>query len=103
MIVEDGRNYKYQKNYIKKNINSKHLLEKYNADNILYIFYFNTPYSNSVKPRTFRHTSDNLVEVDRNIVDKMLIKSMFKDETYLEMRDFDGKIEWRKKKKEIIQ
>ncbi len=56
LVVESGENYSYQTSYIKRNINSEKLLKKYAAKNIIYIFFYNTPYSNTVKPRTFRYT-----------------------------------------------
>ena len=83
LVVEDGQNYSYQKKYIDKNIDELKLLEKYNADNIIYIFFYNTPYSNTVKPRTFRHMKNNYVDKEIiNLYVKFLDKYITSPSTY---------------------
>ena len=48
LVRPDGGGYWEQENYILENIPSETLKEKYRAQNILYIFYFNTDESNTV-------------------------------------------------------
>ena len=42
-----------QKDYIEEKIPSNKLKEKYHAENIIYMFFYNTPYSNTVRSATF--------------------------------------------------
>ena len=46
MVTDLGVNYNTQSNWIKKNIQSQQLKDKFKADHILYILYFDTPLSN---------------------------------------------------------
>lgn len=46
MIREDSTCYNDQKYFIEKYIDSDSIMEKYNADNILYLFFFNSSFSN---------------------------------------------------------
>ena len=50
--VENGMSETYAWDHIKRGIDSEALLEKYDADNIIYMMYFNTPYSNPVSACT---------------------------------------------------
>lgn len=83
LVVESGENYNYQTNYIKRNINSKKLLNKYDAKNVIYIFFFNTPYSNTVKPRTFRYSETSKINEEIiNLYVKFLDKYVSPPATY---------------------
>ena len=62
LIIETSEKYELQNAYIKEHIKSEDLKKKYNASNIIYFFFFNTPYQNTVKPRTLRHTPDTYIE-----------------------------------------
>jgi len=46
LVTSTGNYYYNQTEYIFKYINGSELLRKYNAQNIIYMFFFNTPYSN---------------------------------------------------------
>lgn len=46
----DGKKYAVQKEYILENIPSDTLKKKYRADNIIYVFMFNTPAENEIIP-----------------------------------------------------
>lgn len=48
LVREDGGGYQTQKSFIDTYIPSAQLMEKYNAQNIIYIFYFNTSEQNTV-------------------------------------------------------
>ena len=48
MVREDGSGYYKQRSYIIKQINAKELKQKYNAQNILYIVYFNADETNTI-------------------------------------------------------
>ena len=66
LVIETSEKYSIQNAYIKENINSEKLKEKYNASNIIYFFFFNTPFQNKVSPRTLRYTKG--VNIDNEIV-----------------------------------
>ena len=44
LVREDGGMYEVQAAYVRKNIDSDALRQKYHADNVVYFFLFNTPY-----------------------------------------------------------
>jgi hypothetical protein len=48
MVRADGGGYKTQREYIQTHINSIDLRQKYNAQNIIYIIYFNTSEQNTI-------------------------------------------------------
>lgn len=50
MIIEESTFYSTQKYFIDNYIDSQALKNKYDADNILYIFFFNSDFSNQVNP-----------------------------------------------------
>ena len=50
LVTEYGDMYDVQKDWIEANINTNALKNKYRADNVLYLFFFNTDYSNQVNP-----------------------------------------------------
>ena len=47
MVTMSGSNYYTQRDYINANINSEALKEKYGAQNVIYMLYFNTPFENT--------------------------------------------------------
>ena len=57
--VEGAEVYFHQSNYIKYAIKSDELKKKYEADNILYVFFVNSTYENDVNPRTFKYSYGN--------------------------------------------
>ena len=50
LVTEYGDKYEIQKNWIENNIDTRALRNKYLADNVIYLFFFNTDYSNQVNP-----------------------------------------------------
>lgn len=50
LVTSGGEHYYDQVDYINKYIDTEKLLEKYNAKNIIYMFFFNTPLSNQHNP-----------------------------------------------------
>jgi len=58
--LEDGW-YRAQDSWIKNNVRTKELLNKYGADGIIYMFFFNTDYSNKSRSCTTDHTNEDFV------------------------------------------
>lgn len=50
LVTEYGDKYEIQKSWIENNIDTRALRNKYLADNVIYLFFFNTDYSNQVNP-----------------------------------------------------
>ncbi len=50
LVTEFGDYYEVQKNWIEQHIDIDALKNKYRADNVIYLFFFNTDYSNQVNP-----------------------------------------------------
>lgn len=46
LVTSDGTYYYDQTRYLDQYVNTEELLKRYNAKNIIYMFFFNTPYSN---------------------------------------------------------
>ena len=63
LVRDDGSEYYTQEDYIEANINTQALLEKYDAENIIYIFYFNTPKDNTVNSWTISDQSGCYTEI----------------------------------------
>lgn len=63
MIVSDLSKISLQYEYIENNVKTGELLNKYNADNIIYLFYFNTDYANKVHTWTYQHNYRSDYEV----------------------------------------
>ena len=60
LVRADGGAYYDQVEYINKHINTEELLRKHNAQNIIYVFFFNTPFSNPHNSWSInKKTSDN--------------------------------------------
>ncbi|MBR4177880.1 MAG: hypothetical protein IKR57_00860 [Bacilli bacterium] len=57
LVRSDGSMYDVQKQYIENNINSEELKKKYKADNIIYMFFFNTDYSNQSNSWTLGYSN----------------------------------------------
>ena len=63
MVRSDGGGYKTQRTYIRDHIDSEKLKQKYNAQNILYILYFNTDEDNTVNSWSLSDRQNCDVEV----------------------------------------
>ena len=50
LVREDGGMYEVQADYVRENIDSDALRQKYHADNVVYFFLFNTPYEHTPNP-----------------------------------------------------
>ena len=57
LVREDGSMYFVQRNWIENNIDIASLKTKYKADNVIFIFFFNTDYSNQVNPWSLGYSS----------------------------------------------
>ncbi|MBR6365664.1 MAG: hypothetical protein IKS10_06175 [Lachnospiraceae bacterium] len=66
LVRFDGAKYHVQKDYILETIPSNELKKKYRADNIIYVFYFNTPAENDVNPWSLSMTADPIC--DRELI-----------------------------------
>lgn len=64
MVRADGGEYLRQRGYIEKNINRSELLERFGADNIVFIYFFNTADSNTVKPWSVSTQSGKICRVE---------------------------------------
>jgi hypothetical protein len=64
LLTTKGTYYKIQKAWIKENINSKALKNKYKADNIIYMFFINTEFQNQVKPWTITHNNCSYCDIE---------------------------------------
>ena len=63
LVREDGSGYYTQTAYIDAHIDSQALLKKYDAENIIYIFYFNTGKDNTVNSWAITHLNDVYTEI----------------------------------------
>ena len=63
LVREDGGEYTTQSNYIRDCINSEELKQRYNAQNILYIFYFNTDEQNTINSWTLSDRKNCDIEI----------------------------------------
>ena len=63
LVRTDGGGYWKQENYVLDNIPTEDLMEKYHAQNILYMFYFNTDESNTVNSWTLSDRQDVETEI----------------------------------------
>ena len=50
LVTEFGDMYDVQKEWIEQNIETEKLKNRYRADNVIYLFFFNTDFSNQVNP-----------------------------------------------------
>lgn len=50
LVTEFGDMYYVQKEWIEKNVKTEELKNRYRADNVIYLFFFNTDFSNQVNP-----------------------------------------------------
>ena len=57
LVTPTGEYYDIQKAWINQNINIKALKNKYQADNIVFLYFLNTEFKNSVKPWTINHSN----------------------------------------------
>ncbi len=64
LVRPDGEMYPVQRQYIVDNIDSDGLLHKYGAENIIYLYLFNTDFSNEITPRTFHFGCGPGVDVE---------------------------------------
>lgn len=64
MVRYDGGMYGVQRGYVLDSIDSDALLDKYDGDNIIYMFFFNTAFDNEVNPWTLAYTDGGIVDVE---------------------------------------
>ena len=64
LVRYDGSMYTTQKDFILENIPSDALKKKYRADNIVYIFYFNTPLENEVNPWSLGNVASPICDIE---------------------------------------
>ena len=64
MILNDFSKYDVQKEFIEENIDSERLKERYRADDIIYIFFFNTDESYDVHPCTLGYNSGEEYDIE---------------------------------------
>lgn len=57
LVRSGGEMYDVQRDYIERNIDTEGLRNKYQADNVIYFFFFNTDYDNQVNPWTLGYSS----------------------------------------------
>lgn len=57
MIVDNVSMYHLQKQYIEQSIDSDALRKKYKAENIIYMFFFNTDFTNQINPWSLSHSN----------------------------------------------
>ena len=50
LVTEYGDMYNVQKDWIESNVRTEELKERFRADNVIYLFFFNTDYTNQVNP-----------------------------------------------------
>ncbi len=50
LVTEYGDMYHVQENWINENVDTEALKNRYRADNVIYLFFFNTDFSNQVNP-----------------------------------------------------
>lgn len=77
LVRTDGGGYWKQENYVLENIPSEALKEKYQAQNILYMFYFNTDASNTVHSWTL---SDR--QIDETEIINIFVRRKQEDSFY---------------------
>ena len=64
LVRNDGTMYDVQKDYIVNNIDSDGLKKKYKADNIIYMFFFNTDYTNQINSWTLGHSNGEKFDLE---------------------------------------
>ncbi len=64
LVTEYGDKYEVQRNWVLQNIDTDAVKAKYNADNAVYLFFFNTDYSNQVNPWTLGYTNCSEYDVE---------------------------------------
>lgn len=55
MVVDGPSTYETVSKYVSENIDTAALLEKYGAENVLYLFFYNTLYTNQIRPCSVTH------------------------------------------------
>ena len=61
LVRMDGMTYSLQNEWLLNNIDTKHLLEKYKADGIIFFFFLNTDYSNIYSPWSLGHANGDYI------------------------------------------
>lgn len=57
LVIEYGDMYQVQRDWVRQHIDTPALKEKYRADNVVYLFFFNTDYDNQVNPWTLGYSN----------------------------------------------
>ncbi|MBR0085420.1 MAG: hypothetical protein IJL97_02605 [Lachnospiraceae bacterium] len=65
LVQYDASRYQLQADWVYAHFEPTQILEKYDADNVIYIFFFNTDQANDVSPRSIGHMNDysNVIEI----------------------------------------
>ena len=61
LVTADGSNYATQQQWLVDNVDACHLLEKYDADSIVFIYFFNTDYSNPIYSWSLNSASGDVI------------------------------------------
>ncbi len=64
LVRPDGSMYYEQNEWMLSNIDIPALVKKYQVNSILFMFFFNTPYSSDVNPWTIGHTSGDYIKLE---------------------------------------
>ena len=64
LLTSGGEGYYVQKKWIQEHINTKALKNKYQADNVIYIFFINTEFQDKIKPWTITHNNCDYCDVE---------------------------------------
>ncbi len=64
LVRFDGSMYDLQRSFVCENIPSEELKERYEVDNIIYIFYFNTDTANDVNPWSLTNVSGGVYDIE---------------------------------------
>lgn len=64
LVREDGGMYEVQADYVRENIDTESLRQKYHADNVIYFFLFNTPYEHTPNPWSLGFSSSTDYDIE---------------------------------------
>ena len=64
LVREDGGMYEVQADYVRENIDTDALRQKYHADNVVYFFLFNTPYEHTPNPWSLGFSSSTDYDIE---------------------------------------
>lgn len=64
LVRTDGSKYYEQNQWLEDHIDTTYLLDRYDADNIVFLFFFNTDYSNDVNPWSLGHRNGDYIKLE---------------------------------------